>query len=237
MPRAPRATLPGGIHHVINRCNHQERLLQKGDLQDLCSLLAETKRRFGLQLFAYAFLQNHYHLLLKEPSTGSLSAAMRWFGQVSAIRYNVRHNMSGHLWQGRFKNRVIQDDRDFLQCMIYIDLNPARARLAEQVIDWPFSSANAHVNQSADPLLDPTPIELSNYKQILSIQWEVTNDLRRAIEKKNRASARDCLRQLPSKRYIPWSRELSLLCGAHFRDLISRSKKSRGFQHNLSQGT
>ncbi len=221
MPRLLRQSTADALHHVYNRCNHQERLLSSDDFQDCCALLQEAKRRFGIRLFAYAFLRNHYHLLLQEPCGGSiLSEAMQWFNGSVAVRYNIRRGSDGHLWQGRFGSRIIQGEANFLQCVSYIDLNPARAGLAPGLTDWAFCSARAHVEGTHDPLLDSSPVDLLGYREFFFSEWERTQRLRCAIQNADRAAVRGWLHQAPSKVFIPFRREIAQLIGQNFRRFI-----------------
>lgn len=217
MPRKLRLSYAGAIHHVMSRCNHQEHLFEAPDHQDWCALLLETKSRFGIRLFAYALLHNHYHLLIQEPAPGILSKAMHWFNGSVALRYNLRHKLSGHLWQGRYKNRLIQNDGDFLPCLLYVDLNPARAGLARGITDWPFSSGKAHAEGTPDPLLDPLPVEIPSYKDLLLNEWKRTEGLRTAIQHNDKTTAKQWLRQFLSGLFIPYHRELVLLLGHNYR--------------------
>lgn len=178
------------------------------------------KSRFSVRLFAYAFLHNHYHLLIEEPGRGIVSDAMHWFNGSVATRYNIRHEQHGHLWQGRFKNRVIRDERDLLQCMVYIDLNPARVGLTETVTDWPFSSAQAHADGTRNPLLDSAPANLTGYGQLLLAEWRRTQQLHQALRMSDRAASKAWLRQASSRSFIPFTREIARLLGPNFRRLI-----------------
>jgi len=47
----------------------------------------------------------HYHLLPETPM-GNLVDAMKWFQGTFTQRYNVRHKLRGHLFQGRYKAKV-----------------------------------------------------------------------------------------------------------------------------------
>lgn len=182
----------------------------------------EAKQRFGIRLFAYAFLHNHYHFLIQEPSTATLSEAMRWFNGSVAARYNLRHGLCGHLWQGRFKSRPIRDDQDVLQCMVYIDLNAARAGLTPSVTDWPFASAKAHAEGLRDPLLDEAPVPIPAYKELLFSEWRRTTQLQRAIRVRDREAIKRWLRHAPARALIPYHREITQLVGHNFRRLIPR---------------
>ncbi len=61
---------------------------------------------------------------------------------------NARMRVTGHLWQGRFGS-VVMEDR-LANAVRYIMLNPVRARLVERILEWPWSSANAHLSGRDD---------------------------------------------------------------------------------------
>lgn len=226
MSRMPRVSIAEIAHHVINRCNHQEKLLTHSDLQDCCALLLEAKKRFGIRIFAYALLQNHYHLLVQEPAVKSLSKAMHWFNGSMAMRFNIRHDSKGHLWQGRFRNRVIKDDPHLLRCLLYIELNPARAGLAPNVTDWPFCSARNHVEGVPDPLLDIFPLKLGGYSQLLTTEWGRTQELRQNMERSDREATKNWLRHSLSVDFIPFRKEIARLVGRNYRQWIGRSRNN-----------
>jgi hypothetical protein len=55
---------------------------------------------------------------------------MRYFSQHIAWRANREDEMTGHFWDGRFGHDLIETEASILTCMIYVDLNPVRARMA-----------------------------------------------------------------------------------------------------------
>jgi hypothetical protein len=76
-------------------------------------------------------MSNHYHLLLETP-LGNLVDAMKWFQATFTQRYNARHKLWGHLFQGRYKAKVVDDeDASYFRVVSeYIHLNPADAGVA-----------------------------------------------------------------------------------------------------------
>ena len=75
-------------------------------------------------------MANHYHLLL-ETAEPNLSDGMKWLQSTYTSRYNRRHRIFGHLFQGRFKALVLDGSEPmyFQVVSTYIHLNPARAGL------------------------------------------------------------------------------------------------------------
>jgi len=60
----------------------------------------------------------------------------------------------GHLWQGRFKSKIIEDERYFLQCGKYIELNPVRAGLVQAPDDYTYSSYGCYAVGRKDRAVD-----------------------------------------------------------------------------------
>ncbi len=56
---------------------------------------------------------------------------MHWLGTCTAQLFNQRHERSGHLYQGRFGSRLVQDDDYLLELARYLPLNPVRAELCD----------------------------------------------------------------------------------------------------------
>jgi REP element-mobilizing transposase RayT len=71
--------------------------------------VGEMSERFDIDIFAYVLMDNHYHLLVRT-RRANLKKAMHWFGTTYTQRFNRRHFRSGHLFQGRYKSIIIQND-------------------------------------------------------------------------------------------------------------------------------
>jgi len=119
-------------------------------------LLEQTKTRFELVCHAWCLLPNHAHFLVTS-QLGNLSRAMHWLGTCSAQSFNRRHARSGHLYQGRFGSRLVEDDEYFLELTRYLPLNPVRAGLCQSPGDWQWSSYAATAGLRRAPwFLDPS---------------------------------------------------------------------------------
>jgi putative transposase len=100
-------------------------------------------------------MTNHYHLLVETPEP-NLVAGMRWFQTTYTVRFNRRHRLSGHLFQGRYKAVVVDPEESgyFVTLSDYIHLNPVRARmisLQEQLFDYRWSSYRWYAARSGRP--------------------------------------------------------------------------------------
>ena len=100
-------------------------------------------------------MDNHFHLLLTPQADKALSKMMQDLGRDYVRYFNKKHTRTGTLWEGRFRSALIQTDRYFLACMVYIDLNPVRAGMVAQALDHPWSSPAHYTGARQDSWLVP----------------------------------------------------------------------------------
>ena len=162
MPRPLRPIDENLIYHVINRGNNRQKVFRKrGDFVAFLAALAELKQRKPFQLYGYCLLDNHFHLLLR-PTGATISRIMQSLLVSHTQRYHRHYHSGGHVWQGRFKSPVIQNDEYLLTVLHYIEANPLRAELVCRADDYPWSSYRVHGLGEANELIDP----LINYDQL-----------------------------------------------------------------------
>ena len=129
MPRSARLDAPGVLHHVMGRGIEKRKIfLNDEDRSDFVVRLASLAQNGAMDIYAWALLPNHFHLLCKTKNQ-PLSAGMRKLLTGYAVNFNKRHRRHGHLFQNRFKSIVCQEDRYLLELVRYIHLNPLRAGL------------------------------------------------------------------------------------------------------------
>ena len=140
MARAWRIEYEGALYHVLSRGNERQNIVTNDDDRNLfLNTLGEMGERFEIDIFAYVLMDNHYHLLFRT-NRANLCRNMQWFGATYTKRFNLRHSRSGHLFQGRYKNMLVQNDAYLLQLSYYIHRNPLRAGMVKRVADYKWSS-------------------------------------------------------------------------------------------------
>jgi len=162
MPRIARGETVGGIYHVINRGNMQMQIFD--DAQDynyFLKLLQTAKEREDVQIHAYCLMPNHFHLLLVPMQEKSLSRFMQWLLTSHVRYYHKKNGTSGHIWQGRYKNFIVQEDSYYITLLKYIEANALRAKLVKQAQNWHYGSLYERVTKSRE-LLDQPFIELED---------------------------------------------------------------------------
>jgi putative transposase len=157
MGRKARVEFAGAVYHVLDRGDRREPIFKDdADRARFLETLAEVCERTGWRVHAYVLMSNHYHFLLETPQP-NLVAGMRWFQTTWTMRFNGRHRLSGHLFQGRYKAVVVdsQESRYFAILSDYIHLNPVRAGMVSldgRLFDFPWSSYPLYVAKRGRPV-------------------------------------------------------------------------------------
>ena len=161
MPRIARGLADNQIYHIINRGNRREAVFHDNyDYEKFLKLLIESKEKYAVKIYAYCLMPNHFHLVIYTKYADSLSQAMHWISSSYVRYYNKRYNISGHLWQGRYKSFIVQEDSYLLVLLKYVEANPKRARIVKDCIDYKYSSANNRIKNNENLITDEVPILL-----------------------------------------------------------------------------
>ena len=156
MARLPRLTLAGYPHHVIQRGNDRQAIVRDDqDRQRLLDLWFEHARTFKVAIHAWVIMDNHFHLLATPETQEGLPQMMQAVGRAYVRYFNLRHQRTGTLWEGRYRSNLIESERYLLACMVYIDLNPVRAGMVAQPEDFRWSSHRHCIGLASDKLVTP----------------------------------------------------------------------------------
>jgi REP-associated tyrosine transposase len=156
MARRERLFTRGMALHVTQRGNNRIATFRKpSDYEAFLLFLGLTTRRYRLQLHAYALMPNHFHLIVTPESPEQLSRSMQSLGRRYVRFFNDRYERTGTLWEGRYRTAVIANDRYWLACLRYVEMNPVRAGLVASPQLYRWSSYRAHALGTANDLLAP----------------------------------------------------------------------------------
>ena len=158
MPRIARVVLPGYPHHVTQRGNRRQRVFfYAGDYAHYLQLIAQSCSRAQTECLAYCLMPNHVHLVLTPNGDNGLRTALAEAHRQYTRDINFRYGWRGHLWQERFHSAPM-NERYLAAAVRYIELNPVRAGLVSQAMDWKWSSARAHLMGVDDALVRVQPM-------------------------------------------------------------------------------
>jgi len=155
MARKPRVEFKGATYHVMCRGNRQETVFKDDrDHERFLDTLEEVSTRNGWLIHAFVLMGNHYHLLLETPEP-NLVDGMRWLQSTYTQRFNARHKVWGHLFQGRYKALPVDQGEYFRTVADYIHLNPARAHAFDlkggNLTDFKWSSFCGYMRPAKRP--------------------------------------------------------------------------------------
>lgn len=161
LPRIARGLADQAVYHVINRGNAKQVVFTcTRDYESFVNLLCQAKQRHPLKLLAYCVMPNHFHLIVQPEHGPDLSRFMQWLLTSHVRQHHHRYETSGHVWQGRFKSFLIQEDSHLLVAMRYVERNPVRARLVNSAVAWRWSSHRESICREKRRLVDASPISL-----------------------------------------------------------------------------
>ena len=178
MPRRPRVDIPG-FYHVLNRGVEQRVVFfEKEDFKKFEELICSYAKSFEIDLHSFSLMSNHYHLLL-ETKNEELSKFMRQLNMNYAIYFNKKYKRSGHLWQGRYKSWYITDEVYLYSLILYIEQNPLKAKIANDIGSYPYQSAYYILND----LELPSCLKNSWLTKNFSNKSEIKNFLNSPLDK------------------------------------------------------
>ena len=195
--------------------------------------LAVLRKTFLIDIYAYAVMSNHYHLILnnrpdlvknlssdeigtrwlllhptasmksekrEKPTATEIAALINdytleeiqsrlsdisWFmrelNQHIAVKANRDEGLTGAFFDGRFKSQYLADDFAILTCMIYVDLNCVRAKVAASIEDSIFTSGYDRMT-SHTAQLNLNSLEETKYKDEDSLTYHQKKEIK--IQKK-----------------------------------------------------
>ncbi len=95
-------------------------------------------------------MTNHYHLQIRSKEA-SLSKVMALINKRYANYYNIKYKLSGHVFEKRFYDKLIEDKEGMLAVSRYIHLNPVEAKMVKKPEDYPWSSYLLFHNHRISP--------------------------------------------------------------------------------------
>ncbi|MFO8052988.1 MAG: transposase [Candidatus Omnitrophota bacterium] len=93
-----------------------------------------------VEIIAYCIMPTHIHLMIKQLSENGISIFMKNVLNSYSRYFNLKIKRKGPLWQGRFQNKLVENEEQLLHLSRYIHLNPVSANLVNKPKNWQYSS-------------------------------------------------------------------------------------------------
>ncbi len=166
MPRRPRVLIDNGYYHVVTRGIDKRRLFQdQQDYRCFKDLMKEYLDEFQINILHYCLMPNHIHLLVWAVKADDLPKFMQGVLQVYASQFRKKYHSVGFIYQNRYKSHLIDKDSYLLECARYIERNPLRAGLTDDLFSYPWSSFPLYAKGIPDDIIktvDPLYLALAD---------------------------------------------------------------------------
>jgi putative transposase len=152
----------GECYHVIARGNGKRAIFKcKRDYKNFINIVHGYLEKFPILIYHYCLMKNHAHFLIKAISGQALPKFMQRILQKYAVYFIRKYDSPGHLFQNRYKSYLIDKESYLLECGRYIERNPLRAKIVDNLYDYPWSSFNFYAKGEPDILItNPNPAYL-----------------------------------------------------------------------------
>lgn len=149
-------------YHITARANNGEFILKEDEDKEIYSgLFVENAMKNGLKVYAWCIMGNHVHFVLEPPDEHAFSETFKIVQQRFSRYVNKKNNAYGPNWQRRFHTTPL-DKPHLYEAIRYVELNPVRADITEEIETYRWSSARGRFNGSHEIFVD----SVSKYLEI-----------------------------------------------------------------------
>ena len=158
-----RALVPGATYFFTVNANKRRKILTHPCLiTALRAAFRSVKAQHPFEIDAFVLLPDHLHCIWTLPP-GDANYSLRWNVIKRLVSQRTKALLSQNLssiqqerreiglWQRRFWEHQVRDDRDLEQHVNYIHWNPVKHGYIEQVVEWPYSSFHRYVKRGLLP--------------------------------------------------------------------------------------
>jgi REP element-mobilizing transposase RayT len=130
-----------GIYHLTAHGIDEQPIYRDDVDRQFCIRFYRVVRTEGWCIYAACLVDTHYHALVG-PTLGRVSDGMRELNGGYSKAFNARHGRRGALFESRYRDWTIRDERHFANTVRYIEENAVDCGLAASVDEWPWTTAN-----------------------------------------------------------------------------------------------
>ena len=145
--RYRRMRVSGGIYFFTLVTYDRRRLfVDDANIEVLLHAVEHVRARHPFEIDAYVVLPEHIHMIWTLPD-GDHDFSTRWMLIKSASTRFLKKRLGdeARIWQNRFWEHLIGDERDFSNHVEYVHYNPVHHGYVAAPSEWPHSSFHAFV--------------------------------------------------------------------------------------------
>lgn len=147
MPRRARRESATGFYHIVSRGLDRENIFgEKREKTRFLNLLKDNLKDCNIEIYAYCVMSNHFHLLAKAEKEIMPIFMAKVLGRYAKY-YNYKHNRTGYVFENRYNTQCIEDERYFWSCLRYIHMNPVKAKICSNIMQYEHSSMREYTGK------------------------------------------------------------------------------------------
>lgn len=159
MARLPRIVVPEQPLHVMHRGNNRQDIFKtEDDMIRIKNDIEQALSKSDCALHAYVVMSNHLHLLITPKDKQQLSMFMQTIANRYVRYYNAINKRTGTIWEGRFKSCLVDSDNYLFTLYKYIEMNPVKANMVDNIADYKWSSYQHNALGETDKLITEPPL-------------------------------------------------------------------------------
>lgn len=173
MSRQSRTYSESKVYHIMFRgVNYQDLFEERQDYMKLLETILHVKQEMGFDVYAYCFMSNHVHMVLKEQNLRDISLIMKRILTKYSRWYNIKYGRTGALIANRYKSIPVELDEYFLNLIRYVHQNPVKAGIVKDISDYEHSSYKEYIST---PILTDTEfvMEMMNLEELKEFHLEI----------------------------------------------------------------
>jgi putative transposase len=156
MARRHRIRFCGAIYHIMSRGNRKQPIfVDDVERRRFIKIIEIALEKFGAECYAYCLMGNHFHLVLRTPRA-NIPNVMQHIDGLYTQYVNWRHQLTGHVFEGRYTGIVIDNASYLREAIGYVLRNPVAAGLVADARRWRWSSYNATIGRERQRFLTLT---------------------------------------------------------------------------------
>ena len=165
MPRSARIKAENQVYSVVTRVNNSGFVFENDTVcQMFLAHLQEIKEKLKFKIYAFVLMSSHVHLLIEpDDQAADISEIMFYINGKFAQKFNLFNGRKGHFWMERFSSKLVEYGRHLANTIAYFAMNPVKAGITDNPLEFKYSSIHNLVNGSFAEILDPLPQEFRDF--------------------------------------------------------------------------
>jgi putative transposase len=176
--RTPYLAATGEYFHVYNRGVRKTTIF---DTQANYAYFLRRAQSFldneSVRVVCYCLMPNHFHFLLEQVQQGGISKFIQQVCNSYAKALNKQRGQSGHIFESKYKIKLIDSDGYLIWLSRYIHRNPPEAHIARRCGDWHYSSYRHFIGMGKNSIVSPGAVlsrftSTDEYRQFVECEGE-----------------------------------------------------------------